>query len=338
MEYVNLGKQGVKVSRLCLGTMMLGGPTDESDSVRIIHRAVDDGINFVDTANVYNGGESERVVGKAIASCRDRVFLATKAGGGTGQGPNDRGGSRHHLLQAIEASLKRLGTDYIDLYLLHQPDYTTPLEETMDVLNDLVRGGKTRYVGLSNHYAWRVCEALWISDRRGLASVACVQPLYNIVNRDIEVELLPFCRDHGIGVMTYSPLARGVLTGKYTPGGPLPEGSRAARGDARIQVTELREESMEVARKIKPLADAHGKTMSQFAVNWVLANPIVSAAIIGPRTMEQYEESLGSLGWEIEQSALDEIDRLVPPGEHTGHGFNDPQQPVRGRPPTLLTR
>jgi len=332
MEYVNLGRQGVRISRLCLGTMMFGGPTDESDSVRIIHRAIDDGINFVDTANVYNGGESERAVGKAIASRRDRVFLATKAGGNTGEGPNDRGGSRHNLLQAIEASLERLGTDYIDLYLLHQPDYATPLEETMSVLNDLVRDGKARYVGLSNHYAWRVCEALWVSDRRGLASVACVQPLYNIVNRDIEVELLPFCREHGVGTMVYSPVARGVLTGKYMPGGPLPEGSRAGRRDARIHVTELREESMEVAEKIKPLADAHGKTMAQFAVNWVLGNPIVGSAIIGPRTMEQYEESLGSLGWEIEQSALDEIDRLVPPGEHTGRGFNDPQRPVRGRP------
>jgi len=333
MEYVNLGKQGVKVSRLCLGTMMFGGPTDESDSIRIIHRATDDGINFVDTANVYNGGESERVVGRAIASRRDRVFLTTKAGGLTGDGPNDRGASRQNILRAMEDSLGRLGTDYIDLYLLHQPDHDTPLDETMEALNDLVRQGKARYVGLSNHEAWQVCETLWVSDRRNLASTACVQPLYNIVNRDAEVELLPFCREHGVGVMVYSPLARGVLTGKYLPGGPLPEGSRGARGDARIQVTELREESMEVAQKLEPLANAHGKTMSQFALNWVLGNVTVTSAIIGPRTMEQYEESLGSLGWEIEQSALDEIDRLVPSGEHTGWGFNDPQHPVRGRPP-----
>jgi aryl-alcohol dehydrogenase-like predicted oxidoreductase len=215
---------------------------------------------------------------------------------------------------------------------LHQPDYSTPLEETMDALNDLVRAGKVLYVGLSNHFAWRVCETLWISDRRCFAPVACVQPLYNMVNRDAEVELFPFCREHGIGVMTYSPLARGVLTGKYASDATPPEGSRAARGDQRIQEAEWREESLRVAEQIRPLADAHDKTMSQFALNWVLGNPIVSAAIIGPRTMAQYEESLGALGWKIEQSALDEIDRLVPPGEHTGYGFNDPHFPIRGRP------
>lgn len=332
MEYVNLGKQGARVSRLCLGTMMFGGPTGESDSIKIIHRALDDGVNFIDTANRYNAGQSERIVGKALGDRRDRAFLTTKGGNTTGDGPNDRGGGRAHLFKAIEDSLKRLNQDYVDLYLLHQPDYGTPLEETMGVMNDLVRQGKTRYVGLSNHYAWRVCEAMWMADRRSYEPVSCVQPLYNMVNRDVEIELFPFCQQFGVGVMVYSPLARGILTGKYLPGQQLPEGSRAARGDARIQQAELREESKEVAQAIKPLADSHAKTMSQFALNWVLANPIVTSAIIGPRTMEQYEESLGSLGWKIEQSALDEIDRLVPPGEHTGYGFNDPHFPVRGRP------
>ena len=332
MEYINLGKQGVKVSRLCLGTMMFGGATNESDSIGIIHQALDEGINFLDTANVYNQGESERVVGKAIADRRDQVVLVTKVRGSVGSGPNDEGNSRSHIFREVENSLSRLGTDYIDLYLLHHPDYSTPLAESMKALDDLVRQGKIRYVGVSNFYAWQVCNAQWIADRHNLASVSCVQSLYNILNRDIEVELLPFCQEEGVGVMAYSPLARGVLTGKYRPSQPFPEGSRAARGDARMKVTELREESFVVAQRLESLARECGKTLSEFALNWVLGNPIVTTAIIGPRTREQYEEGFGALGWQMDQSILDEIDRLVPPGEHTGHGFNDPQYPVRGRP------
>lgn len=332
MDYVNLGKQGVKVSRLCLGTMMFGGPTDEKESIRIIHRAMDEGINFIDTANVYNAGESERILGKAIDGRRDRVVLVTKVINPMGEGPNDVGGSRYHILNEVENSLRRLDTDHIDLYILHRPDYTTPLEESLEALDGLVRQGKVRYIGMSNYYAWQVCCALWIADRRNLASVACVQPLYNIVNRDAEVELFPLCREHGVGVMVYSPLARGVLAGKYLPGKPPPEGSRGARKDRRMLQTELREESFEVAQKLLPLAEAHGRPLTQFALNWALGNPIVTSAIVGPRTMEQFEDNLGCLGWEISQDALAEIDRLVPPGEHTGWGFNDPAYPVMGRP------
>ena len=331
MEHVNLGRYGVKVSRLCLGTMMFGGPTDEAESIRIIHRAIDSGINFLDTANVYNGGESERILGKAIRDRRDDLVIVTKVGNAMGEGPNDSGLSRAHIFREVENSLRRLNSDRIDLYFLHRPDYTTPLQETLQALDDLVRQGKLRYIGMSNYYAWQTCQAQWIADQHNLSPVACVQPLYNIVNRDAELELFPVCKDQGIGVMVYSPLARGVLTGKYLPGKGAPKGSRGARGDARIQVTELREESYEVAKRLKPLADSHGKPLSQFAMNWVLGNGNVTSAIVGPRTMEQFEDSLGSLGWEIDQEALDEIDKLVPPGEHTGWGFNDPQYPVMGR-------
>ena len=332
MDYSPLGKTGVKVSRLCLGTMMFGGPTDEENSLRIIARAIDEGINFVDTANVYNNGEAERILGKAIQGKRDRVVIATKVRGNMGEGVNDGGLSRYHIFNEVENSLRRLNTDFIDLYILHRPDYETPIEESLGALDDLVHQGKVRYVGCSNFYAWQLCEALWVSDRRNYTAMAVVQPLYNIVNRDPEVELFPMCERHGVGVMTYSPLARGVLAGKYLSGQLPPEGSRADRKDRRMLVTELRDESFDVAQRLKPLTDNHGKAMTQFSLNWVLANPIVTSAIVGPRTMEQLEDNLECLGWEINSETLDEIDKLVPPGEHTGFGFNDPQYPVRGRP------
>jgi aryl-alcohol dehydrogenase (NADP+) len=331
MNYRNLGRAGVRVSELCLGTMMFGGATTEADSIRIIHRAIDDGVNFIDTANVYAKGESERIVGNAVRDRRDAVVLATKVRVAVGEGPNESGASRYHILREADRSLGRLGLDHIDLYYLHQYDYTTPLEESLRAMDDLVRQGKVRYLGCSNYYAYQVVEGLWLADRRNLERFACVQPLYNIVNRDPEVELFPMCRAHGVGVVAYSPLARGVLTGKYKPGEPLPEGSRAARGDTRIRQTELREESFRVAQQLGQLAESKGVTLGQFALAWLLANPIVSSAIVGPRTMEQYEESLKGLECSI--AAEDEafVDRLIPPGEHTGKGYNDPSYPVRGR-------
>lgn len=332
MQYVNLGRSGVKVSRLCLGTMMFGGATDEAESARIIHRALDAGLNFLDTANVYNAGESEVVTGRAIRDRREQVVLATKAKNPMGEGPNDQGLSRVHLLRECEKSLQRLGTDYIDVYYLHAPDPTTPLDESLRAMDDLVRQGKVRYVACSNYYAYQVMQMLGIAQAQNLERITCVQPLYNLVNRDIEVELLPMCREQGIGVVVYSPLARGVLTGKYLPGQPPPEGSRAARGDRRIHQTELREESYEVAQALKPLADGHGVPLSQFALAWALGNPIVTSAIVGPRTMEQFEDALAAL--DVTLTAEDEqaVDQLVPPGWRTGKGFNDPNYPVRGRP------
>ena len=337
MEYHNLGGSGVKVSPLCLGAMMFGGPTDEDDSIRIIHQALDAGINFIDTANVYNAGESERVVGRALKGRRDQVVVATKVGGATGEGPNDKGASRAHIFQAVDASLSRLDTDYIDLYYIHVPDYDTPVEETLSALDDCVRAGKIRYPACSNHYAWQVCEALWSSQRHGLDPYVAVQPLYNIVNRDAELELLPLCCKHELGVVTYSPLARGVLAGKYTPGEAPPDDSRAGRGDRRIQEAEYRDESLTVVASIVPLAEAHGVTLTQFSLAWVLANPLVTATIIGPRIMEQLDDNLGALEMNITAEDEAAIDALVPPGEHTGKGYNDPQYPARGRLPTSVT-
>ncbi|MCA9176801.1 MAG: aldo/keto reductase [Planctomycetales bacterium] len=333
MDYRNLGKCGVKVSPICLGTMMFGGQTSEADSIRIIHSALDMGVNFVDTANMYNAGESEVVTGKAIRDRRDRVVLATKGRQKMGDGPNQQGGSRLHLMAALNDSLRRLGTDYVDIYYYHAPDDSTPLEESLRALDDMIRSGKVHYIAFSNFRAWRVCEALWTCDRLGLNPLTCVQPLYNIFNRDIEVELLPLCRAHGLGVVTYSPLARGLLTGKYRPGESFPEGSRASRNDPRMLQAELRDASIQLSQAIKEHAEKHvGCSASQFALAWCLANPIVSSIIVGPRTIEHWEDNVAALG--VTLSADDEsfVDSLVPIGEHSGKGFQDTAYPITGRP------
>jgi aryl-alcohol dehydrogenase-like predicted oxidoreductase len=334
MQYRNLGKAGVKVSPVCLGTMMFGGPTDEAQSIRIIHEALGRGINFLDTANVYVNGESEVVVGKAIAGRRDDVVLATKGRSKRGDFPNQSGASRLHMMRELEGSLKRLGVERIDIYYLHHPDYQTPIEETLRAMDDMVRQGKVHYLACSNFRAWRLCEALWISDRLNLNPFVCVQPLYNIMNRDIEVELLPLCEAHGIGVVSYSPLARGILTGKYKPGEPPPEGSRASRNDVRIRQAEWREASLVAAQEITAHCGRRGVNPSQFALAWCLANPILTSIIVGPRTMEQFLDNLGCLDLTITQEDEDFIDRLVPPGDHSGKGFQDTAYPVLGRPRT----
>ena len=331
MEYKTLGRAGVNVSPLCLGTMMFGGPTNEKDSIRIIHKALDAGINFMDTANVYNDGESERIIGKAVRENREKWVIATKVHGSMGEDVNASGSHRFNIMSAVEASLKRLDTDHIDVYYLHRWDASTRIAESLRALDDCVRQGKVRYIACSNFEAWRVCEAFWTSEKYGLEEFVCVQPLYNIVNRDPEVELLPFCKKYGVGVVPYSPLARGVLAGKYLSGKKPPAGSRAARKDRRILQTELREESYEVAQELKPLADAHGKTLTQFSLAWVLANPTITSVIIGPRTMAQLEDNLECLDCTPTETDETTINELVPPGEHTGKGYNDPAYPVLGR-------
>jgi len=331
MDYRILGRTGVKVSPVCLGTMMFGGQTSEDDSIQIIHRALDQGINFVDTANMYNAGESEVVVGKAIADRRHEVVLATKGRQKMGDGPNESGATRLHLMRELDASLKRLNTDFIDIYYTHTPDYDTPIDETLRAMDDMVRSGKVHYIACSNFRAWRVCEALWQSERMNLNRFACAQPLYNIVNRDIEVELLPLCKEHGLGVVTYSPLARGILTGKYKPGQSYPEGSRASRNDARMSQAELRDASIEISQQIWGYAKEKGASSSQFALAWCLANPIITSIIVGPRTMEQFDDNIGCLELKITQDDEQFIDTLVPPGEHSGYGFQDTAYPVTGR-------
>ncbi len=332
MKYVKIGGSGLKVSELCLGTMVFGSAADENESINIIARAMDDGINFIDTANGYNNGVSESIVGKALKGKREQAVLVTKVNAATGPGPNDKGLSRYNILNAVEHSLKRLQTDHIDLYFLHRPDYDTPLEESLRAMDDLVRSGKVRYVGMSNHFAWQLSKALWLAELKNFSPVICAQDLYNMLNRDIELELLPFCRENGVGMMAYSPIARGVLTGKYTPNESPPADSRAARKDRRILETELRHDNLVVAQELKKIADDHGKSLSQIAVNWVISNPIVTSAVIGPRSIEQYEDNLGSIGWDITPELSSSIDALIPPGEHVGFGFNDPQNPVMGRP------
>ncbi len=331
MQYKKLGRTGVDVSRVCLGTMMFGGQTSEQDSVAIIHKAMDLGINFLDTANMYNRGESEVVVGKALEGRRDQVVLATKARQAMGEGPNQQGASRLHMMHELHASLKRLNTDFVDLFYLHTPDYDVPIEETLRALDDMVRTGKVRYIACSNFRAWRLCEALWTSDVRNLNRFACVQPLYNIVNRDIEVELLPLCRQHEIGVVSYSPLARGILTGKYKPGGAVPEGSRASRNDPRMGQAEWRDASLAISQQIAAHCQKKGVGCSQFALAWCLANPILTSVIVGPRTMEQFDDNINCLEIEVTDDDEAAIDELVPPGEHSGLGFQDSAYPVTGR-------
>ncbi len=331
MQYRSLGRAGVKVSPLCLGTMMFGGPTDEATSIRIIHDAIDRGINFFDTANMYSLGGSERVVGKALQGRRDRVVLASKGRQKMGDGPNDLGASRLHLVRECEASLKRLGVDCIDLYYVHAPDAGTPIEETLRALDDLVRAGKVHYLACSNFRAWQLCEALWTSDKLNLNRFVCTQPLYNLVNRDIEVELLPLCKAHGVGVVTYSPLARGILTAKYAPGQEPPPGSRAARNDARMKQAEWRDASLDVARQLAEYCAGRGVTTTGFALAWCLANPNVTSIILGPRTIEQYEDNLACLDVAITDADEQFVDRLVPPGEHSGKGFQDSAYPITGR-------
>ena len=313
VEYVKLGRTGLKVSRLCLGCMNFGWTVDEAESLRIIHRAFDAGINFVDTANVYGRGNSEIIVGKAIKGRRDEIVVATKFSRPVGDGPNDRGNSRWHIMREVERSLKRLGTDYIDLYQVHRPDPDTPLDETLSALTDLVRQGKVRYIGTSTFPAWQLCESLWISDRMGLERFVCEQPPYNILNRSIERELLPFCRKHGFGVIPWSPLAAGWLSGKYRRGQAAPPGSRAVLRGWDLE-SELSARRFDAVERLEALAQEVGKTISQVALNWLLQQPGITAPIIGPRTMEHLEDHLGALGWSLSSEHLEAIDRIVPPG------------------------
>jgi len=333
MEYRKLGRSGLKVSPICLGTMMFGGRTDAAASRHIIDTARDQGVNFIDTADVYNEGASEEIVGKAIKSHRAHWVLATKLANAMGNGPNDRGLSRARVFAAAEASLKRLGTDVIDIYYLHKEDHDTPLDETVRAIGDLIRAGKLRYFGLSNYRAWRVAEICNICDRLGLDRPVVSQPYYNAMNRMPEVEHLPACDYYGLGVVPYSPLARGVLSGKYDPKAPPPPESRAGSGDKRIMQTEWRPESLRLAQKLRAHAEKRGMTAGQFAVNWVLNNRLVTAAIAGPRTLEQWNDYIEALGKPF--TAADEalVDRLVATGHPSTPGYNDPAYAIEGRVP-----
>ena len=333
MKYRTLGHSGVEVSPLCLGTMLFGGATPEAEAARIIGMARDGGVNFIDTADAYNDGETERVVGRVIAGGRDHWVLATKVGNRMGDDAEAAGLSRRWLMRAIDDSLARLGVDHVDVYYLHIEDHDTPLEETVGALGDIIAAGKARNFGLSNFRAWRHAEVVRLCDAAGVSRPVVSQPYYNAFNRMPEVELLPACAQYGMAVVPYSPVARGVLAGKYPPGATPPEDSRAGRGDARIMNSEYRAESLELAQRVKAHAEARGMTAAQFAFNWVIHNRLVTAAVAGPRTAGQFGEYLAALDFELDADDEALIDGMVAAGHPSTPGYNDPSYPIEGRQP-----
>ncbi len=315
MDYRNLGRTGLKVSALCLGTMQFGWTADEAAAFDVLSAAYEAGVNFIDTADVYSrwvdgnpGGVAETIIGRWMKQAgipRDRIVLATKVRGRMGDGPNDEGLSRAHIMQAVDDSLRRLQTDYIDLYQTHWYDEDTPIEETLRAMDDLVRAGKVRYVGCSNYPAWRLMEALWASDRFGLARYDSLQPHYNLVHRaEFEAELADVCRKYGVGVIPYSPLAGGFLTGKYREGME----PRSARAEGRREYYTAR--NWALLDEMDTVAAAHDATVTQIALAWLLADPVITSPIIGANTVEQLQDSLGSVDVELsteEKTALDEL-------------------------------
>jgi len=322
VEYRTLGSTGVKVSPLCLGAMMFGawGNPDHEDSIRIIHRALDAGINFVDTADVYSRGESEEIVGKALKDRRDWVVLATKAHGAMGDDPNERGNSRRWLVRECDASLRRLGTDWIDLYQIHRWDRDTDHDETLGALTDLVRAGKVRYIGSSTYPPSSIVAAQWTAERRGRERFVCEQPPYSMLVRGVEAEVLPVCQDYGMGVIPWSPLAGGWLTGKWRKGREAPQSTRAQRLPERYDLSlPENQRKLDAADALGKLAEESGMTLIHMALAFVIGHPAVTAAIIGPRTMEQLESQLGAVDVQLDAPVLDRIDEIVPPGTNFSH-------------------
>ncbi len=294
MLYKKMGRTGLKVSTFCLGTMNFGSQVDEKGAIQIVERALEAGVNFIDTADVYAGGRSEEIVGKTLKEKRDSIVLATKVSAKVGEGANDRGLSRKHIIKGIEDSLRRLQTDYIDIYYAHMPDFDTPLEETLRAMQDLVYQGKVRYIACSNYTAWQLCRALWISDKQNMTRFECVSPPYNLVTRDIEYELLPLCASEGIGVCVYNPLAAGILTGKHDPKRPPAEGGRftlegMGKNYYNRYWNEVNFNAVELLRKI---ASEHGRSLAQFSLAWVFNNKMVTATICGASSLVQLEQNL----------------------------------------------
>ena len=319
MQMRVLGTTGVRVSPLCLGAMMFGawGNTDHDESVRIIRRAVEGGINFIDTADVYSRGESEEIVGKALAQLdRDRIVLATKAHAAmSDDDPNASGNSRRWIIRECDASLRRLGTDYIDLYQIHRPDPTADVDETLSALTDLIRAGKIRYAGSSTFPPSQIVEAQWTAERRGRERFVCEQPPYSILVRGVEAEVLPVCQQYGMGVIPWSPLAGGWLTGRYRKGAEIPVSRRAQRIPQRFDLNlPGNQAKLEAAEQLAVLAQETGVSLIHLALAFVIRHPAVTSAIIGPRTMEQLESQLGAEEISLEPAVLDRIDEIVPPG------------------------
>jgi aryl-alcohol dehydrogenase-like predicted oxidoreductase len=318
VEYRTLGRTGVKVSPLCLGAMMFGawGNRSHEESVSIIHRALDAGINFVDTADVYSHGESEEIVGKALAGARrEDIVLATKAHGAMGDDANARGNSRRWITREVEASLTRLGTDWIDLYQIHRPDPDTDIDETLGALTDLVRAGKIRYFGSSTFPAHQIVEAQWVAQRRGRERFVTEQPPYSLLVRGIEADVLPVCQKYGMGTLTWSPLSGGWLSGKFRKNVDVPTSARAALVPSRYDLSlPANQAKLDAADALAQLADEAGITLVHLAIAFTLVHPGVTSTIIGPRTMDQLETQLGAADLTLDGALLDRIDALVPPG------------------------
>jgi aryl-alcohol dehydrogenase-like predicted oxidoreductase len=314
MEYRTLGRTGVKVSPLCLGAMNFPEPSGEKQSVEIINRALDGGINFIDTANVYNRGESEKIVGRTLKENgrRGEVVLATKVYGTMGDGPNEGGVSRYHIIQSCEDSLRRLQTDRIDLYQLHRPGLTVPQDETLRAFDDLVTSGKVRYIGCSTHPAWKVMEALAISEKYHLARYISEQPPYNLLDRRIENELVPLAQKYGMALLPWSPLAGGILAGRYSDPKNYPEGSRATK--AEIFASRVNTAGIEVAQKLEKMAAERDLSITQLALLWVKDQPGVTSPIIGPRTMTHLEDALAVIELSLDKADIPLFDELVHPG------------------------
>jgi aryl-alcohol dehydrogenase-like predicted oxidoreductase len=321
MEYRRLGKSGLKVSEIGLGGNNFGGRIDEKESISVIRSALDLGINFLDTADIYSGGHSEECVGKAVKGKRSEVIIATKVAGPMGELPNERGASRHHIVNALDASLKRLNTDYIDLYYIHMPDPTTPIEETLRTLDNLVRAGKVRYIGCSNFAAWQLCEALWTSRVNNLESFIVIQSQYNLLERSIELELVPCCQAYGISVIPWGPLASGFLTGKYQRGKPPPVGTRlaapqppprqppagfpAGRPMFRSVLTDTNFDKLE---KLQKFAEEHGHTVGELAIAWLLSHSWLSSVIAGATSPEQVSANVAAASWKLTSQETAQLD------------------------------
>jgi len=331
MIYRQLGKSPLNVSALCLGTMMFGDQTELAEARSIVAHAREHGVNFIDTADVYSTGKSESMVGELLGANRADWILATKIGNKMSEAPNQVQYSRTWMMRECDASLARLGTDYIDIYYLHRDFNGMDLEEPLRAIDALLRAGKIRYWGVSNFRGWRIAEMVHLARAINMPPPVVCQPYYNLLNRMPEVEVLPVCAHHGIGVVPYSPIARGVLSGKYVPGAAPAEGTRAGRGDKRIMQTEFREESLVIAQTLKQHCAATGRSLAHFATAWVLANKAVSAVIAGPRTLAQWQDYFGALECVI--SADDEalVNSLVAPGHPSTPGYNDPVYPLIGR-------
>jgi len=331
MHYRTLGKSNLQVSALCLGTMMFGDQTGQDEAAAIVADARAHGVNYIDTADVYTKGASETMLGSLLKGQRHEWVLATKLGNKMSDRVNEGHYSRSWMLRELDNSLQRLQTDHVDILYMHRDVIGMDLEEPLRAIDAMLRAGKIRYWGVSNFRGWRIAEIMRIAGQMGMPGPTVCQPYYNLLNRMPEVEILPACNHYGIGVTSYSPVARGVLTGKYAPGQAPAEGTRAARGDKRMSETEFREESLVIAQTLKAHAEAKGITLAQFATAWVLAHRAVSSVIAGPRTLQQWQDYLPALDYTVAPDDEALVDSLVRPGHPSTPGFTDPAYPLNSR-------